>query len=218
MEHDYPMIIAIDGPAASGKTTVGRMLAEKLGYLFFDSGLLYRAVTWAAIQQNIACDDEDALILLIDKIDLDVRSTQRGGRQSEDVFIDGEVITEKLHSQEVSDHVSEVARHPKVRMAITGMSRNLGLKGKIVMVGRDIGTVVLPEADLKIYLDASLEERARRRYEEQKSKGDQIITFDEVLQNVRKRDEIDSHRAVSPLKVAEDAIVIQTDGLRRVRK
>lgn len=215
MENTSPNIIAIDGPAASGKTTVGRMLAEKLGYLFFDTGVLYRAVTWAALQRGIACDNEDGLVHLIRDLDIEVYSTEKKGLKGEEISVNGQAISEYIHSQAVNDHVSEVARHPKVRMAVTVMTRSIGLKGKIVMVGRDIGTVVLPEADLKLYLDASLEERARRRYMEQVAKGDQTVSLEQVLESMKKRDDIDSHRAVAPLRVAEDAIVLNTDGLNQ---
>ena len=205
--------IAIDGPAASGKTTVGKMLAECFGFLFFDTGLLYRALTWAAIQNKVSYQSEDMLIALLEKTNIEINPPTVDDGRNADVIINHEDVTLNLNRDEVNQLVSDVAKHAKVRMALTTKMRQIGLRGNVVMVGRDVGTVILPEAKLKIYLEASLEERARRRYEEQKQKNNDYSTYQEILANLQKRDSIDSNRTVAPLKAAEDAIIIHTDGL-----
>ena len=206
-------MIAIDGPAASGKSSIGKMLADKLGYLFFDTGVLYRAVTWAALHQKISCSNEESLTELIAKTIIEVGSPSQKDGRSADIIIDGQDHSADIHSQEVDSHVSEVAKHAKVRMALTTKMRQIGLSGNVVMVGRDVGTVILPEAEMKIYLEASAEERARRRYKEQTNKGEHPITYQQVLDTLLKRDYTDSHRAIAPLKAAEDALLIDTDGI-----
>ena len=158
-----PYIIAIDGPAASGKSTLGLRLAGSLGYLFFDTGVMYRAVTWAALVRGLEINDEKAVTQLAETAQIDVRpSSQNDGRTS-DVLLDGVDITWETRRPDVEASVSPVSAYRGVRQALASQQRRIGQRGRIVMVGRDIGTVVLPEADLKIYLDASAEERARRR-------------------------------------------------------
>lgn len=204
-----PSIIAIDGPAASGKSTLGERLARELGYTYFDTGVMYRAVTWIAIKRGIPIQDEKAITALAQSIYIEVTPpTVQDGRQCS-VFVDGEDVTWDIRRPEVDKAVSPVSAYAGVREALTKQQRRIGLKGKIVMVGRDIGTVVLPEADLKIYLDASLEERARRRWRELSARG-KSISYEEVLEIMRDRDRIDSSRALAPLRPAEDAIVIDT--------
>lgn len=207
-----PSTIAIDGPSASGKSTLGGLLAEHLGYIYFDTGVMYRAVTWEAIRRGIPIEDETALTRLAEEIVIDVtRPTAADGRQYS-VFIDGEDVTWDLRRDEVDKAVSPVSAYPGVRAALTQQQRRIGQGGHIVMVGRDIGTVVLPEAELKLYLTASLEERARRRYLEKLGRGEQA-TYEEVLETLRRRDEIDSSRAVAPLRPADDAVIIDTENL-----
>jgi cytidylate kinase len=207
-----PSTIAIDGPAASGKSTIGCLLAERLGYLYFDTGVMYRAVTWVALARGIAIENEPAVTTLAEQLRIDVvHPTIADGRQYT-VLADDEDVTWKIRGADVDVGVSPVSAYGGVRSALTAQQRRIGQQGCIVMVGRDIGTVVLPEADLKIYLDATVEERADRRYREILSRGE-AAEFEAVLLSVRQRDAIDSSRALAPLQVAEDATVIDTTTL-----
>jgi cytidylate kinase len=207
-----PNIIAIDGPAASGKSTLGSKLAAYLGYLSLDTGVMYRALTWAALKKGIPPADEAAVSELAWKADIDVRPASVEDGRPYDVLADGVDVTWEIRSPEVDAHVSQVSAYPEVRQAMTEQQRRIGRRGKIIMIGRDIGTVVFPEADLKIYLVASLEERARRRYHERLSRGE-TVSFGEIMENVRHRDEIDSTRTVAPLRPADDAVILNSDGL-----
>ena len=207
-----PKIIALDGPAASGKSTVGNRVAEALGYLFFDTGVMYRAVTWAALQSKIDLSDEAAVTQLTEETPIDVRAASKDDGRACDVLIRNDDITWQCRRPEVDANVSTVAAYAGVRAALTVHQRRIGQRGSIVMVGRDIGTVVLPDADLKIYLDASAEERARRRYDENVARGE-LADYDEILTKVKERDHIDSTRDVAPLKAADDAILIDSDNL-----
>ena len=204
--------IAIDGPAASGKSTVGKQVADALGYLFFDTGVMYRAVTWAALERNIPIEDQSALTQLAESVDIDVRPPSRQDNRSYDVMLDGKDATWEIRRPEVDANVSQVAAYPGVRRALSAQQRRIGQKGHVVMVGRDIGTVVLPESDLKIYLDASVEERARRRYEELCQRGEPA-DLEQITQAVRKRDRFDSTRRIAPLRAAPDAVIIHSDNM-----
>jgi len=204
-------VITIDGPAASGKSTIGQDLARKLGYFFLDTGIMYRAVSWAALDKNIPISDENKVVEIANKIKIDIKpATVKDSRQC-DVIVDGKDVTWLIRNREVNENVSQVSAYAGVRSALTEQQREIGKRGNIVMVGRDIGTVVLPRADLKIYLEASVEERAKRRYEEMIARGGNE-TYEEILDSMRKRDEIDSNRSLAPLKPAEDAKIIKTDG------
>ena len=204
--------IAIDGPAASGKSTVGELLARRLGYLYFDTGVMYRAVTWAALDRGIPIEDEAAVTALAEVLHIDVTpSTADDGRQYT-VLADGVDITWEIRTPEVNAAVSPVSAYPGVRKEMVRQQRRVAKCGRVVMVGRDIGTVVLPDADLKIYLDASVEERARRRWQEELARGDES-DYEAVLASMRRRDEIDSNRDVSPLRAAEDAMVLDSTAL-----
>jgi len=207
-----PKIIAIDGPAASGKSTLGEKLAEALGYLYFDTGIMYRAVTLAALQEQLSMDDETEVTALAERVVIDVQPPSVKDGRKADVLLDGADITWAIRSKEVEANVSQVSAYPGVRKAMTDQQRRIGQRGYVVMVGRDIGTVVLPEAELKIYLDASAEERARRRHAELVQRGEQI-SYEEILDSMKRRDLIDSTRAVAPLKPAEDAVIVNTDEL-----
>jgi len=206
------LIIAIDGPAASGKSTLGFRLAEALGLLYFDTGLMYRAITWLALERGLNLRDENALTHLAQDVPIEVAPPSFEDGRSCDVVVDGHDITWEIRKPEVDANVSVVAAFPGVRAALTQQQRRIGLRGRVVMVGRDIGTVVLPEATLKIYLDASAEERARRRYREVLGRGEQA-DFAEILAKVQERDYIDSTRAVAPLRPAQDAVRIDSDAL-----
>ena len=205
-----PSIIAIDGPAASGKSTIGKRIAEHLGYLFFDTGVMYRAVTLIALQRGVDVRDEAAVTRLAAETPIEVAPASRSDGRACDVLVDGTDITWETRRPEVDANVSIVSAYAGVRRALSQQQRRIGQRGRVVMVGRDIGTVVLPEADLKIYLDASAEERARRRYEEIVARGGEA-DLDEILSKVRERDRIDSTRAVAPLRPAEDAVLIDSD-------
>jgi len=208
----YPNIIAIDGPAASGKTTIANQLAEKWDYLFFDTGVMYRAVTWMALANDISTKDEDGVSDLAHNVNIDVLPPSKDDGREYDVIADGVDVTWFIREQRVDKKVSRVSAYPEVREALTIQQRRIGLRGKVIMVGRDIGTVVLPEADLKIYLDASVKERARRRYQQRVDRGEKA-NFEKIHKILKKRDRIDSTREVAPLCPADDAVIIHTDNL-----
>jgi len=206
-----PNIIAIDGPAASGKSTLAKRLAETLNYLYFDTGVMYRAVTWIVIQHKLAFTDEARITDLAERVPIDVQPATVNDGRDNDIIVEGRDITWEIRSPEVEANVSVVSAYPGVRKALSAQQRRVGLRGRVVMVGRDIGTVVLPEAELKIYLDASVEERARRRFDERAARGNDVL-YKTILDAMRKRDQIDSTRDVAPLRAAEDAVVIDSDG------
>lgn len=207
-----PNIIAIDGPAGSGKSTLGRMLADHYGYLYFDTGVMYRAVTLAALRGQVSIENELEVTKLAEQVQIDVRAASVEDGRSSDVWLDGVDVTWEIRRPEVEANVSAVSAYRGVRRALTKKQREIGLRGKVVMVGRDIGTVVLPEADLKAFLDASLEERARRRAAELRQRG-VAVNEDEILKAMRKRDLIDSTREIAPLTASPDAVMLNTDGM-----
>jgi len=209
----YPNIVAIDGPAASGKTTIANQLAEKWDYLFFDTGVMYRAVTWLVLQSDISTKDEGAVSRLAQEVEIDVLPPSIEDGREYDVLADGIDVTWHIREQKVDKKVSRVSAYPEVRKALTAQQRRIGLRGKVIMVGRDIGTVVLPEADIKIFLDASVEERARRRYQQRKERGEKA-NYEKIYKTLQKRDKIDSTREVAPLRPADDAVIINTDNMK----
>ena len=201
-----PSTIAIDGPAGSGKTVVGLWLARELGYAFLDTGVLYRALTLLALERGVPPSDAAALAAIVRAADIQVEPHPERGYL---VRIGGREVTERLFSAEVNASVSPVAAHPEVRHELLPLQRRIARPGRVVMVGRDVGTVVLPDAELKLYLDASASERARRRWEQEGRRR----SLEDVLADVRHRDRLDSERATAPLRPADDAVVIDTDGL-----
>jgi len=205
-----PTTIAIDGPAGSGKSTLGALLAAELSYLYFDTGVMYRAVTLAALEHGLKNEDEEAIGQLAQQLRIDVQQPSVDDGRDYDVLINDEDATWKIRSDAVNANVSPVSTYGAVREAMTLQQQRIAKENKVVMVGRDIGTVVVPDADLKIYLDASIEVRAQRRYKELMDRG---ITADynEVLKSLQNRDDIDSNREIAPLKIAEDARIIQSD-------
>ena len=207
-----PSIIAIDGPAASGKSTLGLRLAREFNYLFFDTGVMYRAVTWIVLQRDIPVTDEETITRLSEQINIDVRPPSAADGRTSDILVDGQDITWEIRQAEVEANVSVISAYPGVRRALTVQQRRIGQRGQVIMVGRDIGTVVLPEADLKIYLDASAEERAHRRYTELLLRGENA-DYKKILAAMRERDRIDSTRQVAPLRPAPDAIILNSTDL-----
>ena len=204
-----PTYIAIDGPVASGKTAIGRLLARRLGYRFLDTGLMYRAATWAAIERGIDLEDEESLTGLASALEMRQVADESGER----LLVDGQDITHRLRDPQVERGVSPVAKVSGVRSAMVERQRSIAKDGPIVMVGRDIGTVVLPDAGVKVFLKASVEVRARRRFNEMEAEG-QSLDYRQVLDDLARRDKIDSERSDSPLLPADDAFQIDTDNLR----
>jgi CMP/dCMP kinase len=205
-----PRTIAIDGPAGAGKSTVAEALAQRLGYLYFDTGVLYRAVTLAALRREIALDDEAALAALVAAIHIDVEPPRVHDGRTLTVLLEGEDVTWAIRTPEVERSVSSVSAHAAVRRALLQRQREVASRGGVIMAGRDIGTVVLPDADLKLYLEASPAVRARRRQIDEEHRG-LVRPYDVVLADIARRDDIDTHRAVSPLRIADDARVIDTE-------
>ncbi len=202
-----PSMIAIDGPVAAGKSTIGRLLARRLGYRFADTGAMYRALTWKAIRLNIDLEDEEALSRLATNTKIELPSTGDSG-----VLVNGQDITADIQNFEVEAGVSLVAKVARVREVLVKQQQRLAQGGKIVMAGRDIGTTVLPHAELKVYLVASIEKRAKRRYLELIERGE-TADYHTILADLMRRDEIDSERTISPLQPASDARIIDTDSL-----
>jgi cytidylate kinase len=201
------IIIAIDGPAASGKSTAAKRLANALGYLYLDTGAMYRAITYSVLKKNIF-DDLEKIFDLVRNIELELKFEDGVTR----VFVDGEEVTDFIRTPEVSGKVSEISRIPEVRKEMVKLQRRIAEQGNLVAEGRDITTVVFPNADVKIFMTASLDERARRRYKEHQERGEDV-TFEEVKANLEKRDKIDSTRPVSPLRKAEDAVELDTTNM-----
>ena len=204
-----PNVITIDGPVASGKSSVGLILAKKLGYLFLDTGIMYRAVTWAAINQKVNINDKKAISSLAQQIDIEIKPPTKFDGRINDVFVNKVDVTWKIREPEVNENVSQVSRYKLLRKALTEQQREFGKRGKVVMAGRDIGTIVMPNAELKIFLEASVEERSLRRYSEEIKRGKQV-DLEDIIKNVEMRDKIDSSRKIAPLIPATDAVIIST--------
>lgn len=192
--------VAIDGPAGSGKSTIGAMLARHLGYVFVDAGILYRAITGAVLAQDIDIYDQEAVVKLAQHLEIEVGHNE--------ILMNGNSIPFALHSDAINQAVPIVAAYSEVRMGVRQIQQKIAQHEGIVFSGRDIGTVVLPHAELKIYLNPSLEERASRRHA-----ADSTSTREQILEALRKRDWLDSVRTDSPLRIAEDAVVVNTDGM-----
>ena len=202
-------VIAIDGPAASGKSSAGLKLAQRLGFLFFDTGIMYRVVTWAVLDKGMDIYDEKKVGGLANEVVIDVKPPSIADGRANDVLLDGKDVTLEIRNPQVNQNVSQISTYAKVREAMTLQQRAIASKCPIVMAGRDIGTVVLPDADFKFYLEASIKVRAERR----KQEVGEDISMDEIIQGIIQRDEIDSTRVIAPLKPAADAIIINTDKL-----
>ncbi len=204
-----PITIAIDGPASSGKSTVAKIIAKKLGYTYLDSGAMYRSATYLALKNNLS---ENNVQEILEQLAKNPISFGRTGDSNQSVFVGKEDVTLAIRQNDVTNNVSWVAAIPEIRKELVNQQRLIAKDGAIIMDGRDIGTVVLPDAELKIFLVASVEERAERRFKENKEKG--IETELPLLkQEIIERDYKDSHRKVSPLKAAPDAIIFDTTGI-----
>ncbi|CUS87932.1 cytidylate kinase [Candidatus Kryptonium thompsonii] len=202
------IIIAIDGPAGSGKSTTARLVAQKLGYTYIDTGAMYRALTLKVIESNVDPNDEDSIVKLAENTRIDL-IYENGNLK---VILDNRDVRDKIRTPEVTSLVSVVSAHPKVRDIMVKKQRELGKDGGVVIDGRDIGTVVFPNADLKIFMTADVKERAKRRQKELKAQGFEI-EIEKLIKEIEERDEFDSNREISPLKKADDAIEIDTTNL-----
>lgn len=207
-----PSTIAVDGPAGSGKSAVSFAVAQRLGYLFVDTGAFYRAVTFLALEQNISFDDPAALAALARRVHLDMTPDLDNDGRQYTVLADGRDITPSLHAPVVDAHVSVAAAAADVRAALLDTQRRIAARGRVIVAGRDIGTVVLPDADLKIYLDASLDQRAQRRYAQRVAKGEPA-DLAAIRRGLAERDALDSQRDVAPLLRAPDAVYLDTTSL-----
>ncbi|WP_044749052.1 (d)CMP kinase [Bacillus alveayuensis] len=200
--------IAIDGPAAAGKSTVAKMIAKDLSYVYIDTGAMYRALTYMALKKQIDLENEEELANLLSTIHIRLVLDETGQK----VFVNDEDVTDVIRSNEVTSNVSVVAKHPKVRKEMVLRQRDMAHGGGVVMDGRDIGTHVLPNAELKVFLKASVDERAKRRHEENLRKGFES-NLEKIKEEIRKRDKLDSERETAPLRKAKDAIEIDTTAL-----
>lgn len=199
--------IAIDGPAGAGKSTIAKEVAKKMGYIYIDTGAMYRAVALKAIENGIDTKDVEGVCNILNDIDIDIQYNDKG----QAILLDGKDVTLAIRTQEVSKGASDVAVIPQVRMKLVELQRKLAANCNTIMDGRDIGTFVLPDADVKIFLTASIEERARRRYDEMKEKG-YVCTFEDIKKDIEYRDKNDSSREFAPLRAADDAIIFDNTG------
>lgn len=205
---DRKIIIAVDGFSSCGKSTFAKAIAARLGYIFIDTGAMYRAVTLFALEHGAIVSgivDEEAVVGLLDRIAITFRFNPARG--ASDIYVDGDLVEGKIRTIEVSNCVSQVSAIPAVRRKLVAMQQEMGRRRGVVMDGRDIGTVVFPDAELKLFMTADPQVRAQRRYDELTAKG-QHVTLEEIERNVRERDKADMSRAVSPLRQADDAVVL----------
>jgi len=204
------LIIAIDGPAAVGKSTMGKLIARELGYTYIDTGAIYRAITWKVLKNNININDEEMISSIVSNTYITIeRANKKSLNDYYHIFVDGEDVTEEIRNPMIDQNVSQIARLPKIRKQLIYLQRELAEKGNIVMEGRDIGSVILPKADIKLYFTASEEERIKRRYKELINKG-YSIDYKVVKKQIIQRDKIDSKRKYAPLIKAKDAILIDS--------
>ena len=203
------MIVAIDGPAGSGKGTVTKEIAKRMGLINLDTGATYRCVALASLKHGIKLEEEDKIVSLIDDLDIEFKYDKDDFIR---VYLNGEEVTSEIRSFEVNQIVSPISSIVRVRLKMVDLQRKMAEGKDVIMEGRDIGTYVFPKADVKIYLDADVEERAKRRFKENQEKG-LNVTFEEVLENIKKRDENDKHKEIGSLKIAEDAVIVDSTKL-----
>jgi cytidylate kinase len=204
------LIIAIDGPAGVGKSTMGKLIARELGLLYIDTGAIYRAITWKVLKNNIHINDEEIISNLVSDTCITIeRANNKNLNDYYPIFVDGKDVTEEIRNPRIDQNVSQIARLPKIRKQLIYLQRELADKGNIVMEGRDIGTVILPQADIKFYFTASEEERIKRRFKELINKG-YSVDYEVVKKQIIQRDKIDSMRKYAPLIKAKDAIIIDS--------
>lgn len=203
------MIVAIDGPAGSGKGTVTKEIAKRMGLINLDTGATYRCVALASLKHGIKLEEEDKIVSLIDDLDIEFKYDKDDFIR---VYLNGEEVTSEIRSFEVNQIVSPISSIVRVRLKMVDLQRKMAEGKDVIMEGRDIGTYVFPNADVKIYLDADIEERAKRRFKENKEKG-LDVTFEKVLENIKKRDENDKKKKFGALKVAEDAVIVDSTKL-----
>ncbi|MEX2416183.1 MAG: (d)CMP kinase [Paenibacillaceae bacterium] len=209
MNHIHRKIkVAIDGPAGAGKSSIAKMTAEKLGYVYVDTGAMYRAITWSVLDLNLDLNDTKGIQNMIEHIDLTLKPSHEG----QQVWINGQDVTRHIRSPLINQNVSRIAQMPNVRQFLTEIQKRMSSEGGIIMDGRDIGTVVMPDAELKIFLTASVQERARRRYMEMKAAGNEV-EMDQLIGEIIERDRMDEQREISPLRQAEDAIFLDCSEL-----
>ena len=204
------MIIAIDGPSGAGKSTVAKAVADRLGFACLDTGAMYRAIAWRALKDGIDLQDDEGLGNIATSFEIGFAPAKVPGLPQR-VSIGSDDVTEAIRTAEIDKAVSSVSSRPAVRKALTIQQQRIGLSGDYVVEGRDIGTVVFPQAEVKVFLTASDEVRAQRRLNQNKERGLGSIDFDEILENLQERDRIDSSRAAAPLRAADDAHVIDSD-------
>ncbi len=200
--------IAIDGPSGAGKSTISRKAAEIFGFIYVDTGAIYRTIGLASKIRGISLDDKAAVMEMLTKLNIELKYNESGEQH---MYLDGKDVSRDIRLPEVSMLASKVSAIPEVRNFLVDMQRDMAKKYDVIMDGRDIGTVILPDADLKIFLTADVNDRAQRRYEELRTKG-MLKPFDEVLAEMKQRDEQDTLRAAAPLKAAEDAVMLDTSG------
>ena len=204
------LTIAIDGPAAVGKSTMGKLIARELGFLYIDTGAIYRAITWKVLKNSVNVSDENMISNLVSNTCVTIEKANcKSLNDYYHIFVDGEDVTEEIRNPRIDQNVSQIARLPKIRKQLIYLQRKLAEKGNIVMEGRDIGSIILPQSDIKFYFTASEEERIKRRYKELISKG-YSMDYEEVKKQIMQRDKIDSKRKYAPLIRAKDAILIDS--------
>ncbi len=200
--------IAIDGPAGAGKSTIAKLAAKELSFIYVDTGAMYRAIALGLLRNSVDIENETALLAALDRIEVGIRYVD----QEQHVYLNGEDVSSMIRTEQVSDMTSRSSAKPQVRAKLTTLQRDLAARENVLMDGRDIGTEILPDADLKIYLTASVETRAKRRYLEQAAKGG-ACTLEEIEQDIRERDYRDMHRETAPLRQADDAILIDSSDM-----
>lgn len=203
------MIVAIDGPAGSGKGTVTKEIAKRMGLINLDTGATYRCVALASLKHGIKLEEEDKIVSLIDDLDIEFKYDKDDFIR---VYLNGEEVTSEIRSFEVNQIVSPISSIVRVRLKMVDLQRKMAEGKDVIMEGRDIGTYVFPNADVKIYLEADVEERAKRRFNENQEKGIDV-SFEDVLENIKKRDENDKHKEIGSLKIAEDAVIVDSTKL-----